>query len=84
MNQYNRIARIVDNFPRKYQYGFKREEINELLKEFPEINMDKFNDATSYISAMVVDNHILIYPHDIYKGVICGLENRDITMEEFD
>jgi hypothetical protein len=82
--EYNRIIKIVDSFPRKYQYGFKTDEINELLKEFPKIDIDKFNDATSHISAMCVDNHILIYPHDILKGIFCGIEKRDIKLEEFD
>jgi hypothetical protein len=78
------IKQIIRNFPRKYQYGFTSDEIKELLKSFPNMNMDKFDDALSYITAIFHEKQTLLYPHDIYNAIVCGIENRDLDEFEFD
>lgn len=78
------IIQIIRDYPRKYKYGFKQEEIKELLKSFPDINMDKYDNALSHITAIFHEKQILIYPQDVLQGIICGLENRDINEFEFD
>lgn len=78
------INDIVYNFPRKYKYGFTFDEIKELLQSFPYINMDKYDNALSHITAIYHDKQTLIYPQDVMQGIICGLENRDINEFEFD
>jgi hypothetical protein len=37
----------VHSFPTKHQEGFTQSEIDELLKQFGSVNMDKFNDANT-------------------------------------
>ena len=78
------LKNIVYNFPTKTKYGFIQSEIDDLIKDYPNINMDRFNDAMMGNTCMVLDNEIVIYHCDILKALRCGIENRDLTWEEFD
>jgi hypothetical protein len=54
------------------------------LKYYPDINMDKVNDAI-FGNTGLINNGILVnYRHDVYMAFICGLEDRDLTVEEWD
>lgn len=75
---------IVYNFPTKNEHGFIKSEIDELLKDYPNLNMDRFNDAMIGNTCMVIDNEIIIYHCDVLKALRCGIENRGLTFEEFD
>lgn len=78
------ISKTINNFKRKYQDGFMMSEIKELLSNFEDINIDKFDAQMSGITVLSIDNNILIYPHDVFKGIINGLEYRDILINKFD
>lgn len=71
-------------FPTKHKEGFISNEVEQLLKEYTDINMDKFNDALSGITAKVINKEIIYYHHDIEKALFCGIEGRDIQNHEFD
>lgn len=75
---------IVYGFKTKNPEGFIQSEIYELLIGFPQVNMEKFNDALYGISCLKIGDNLVIYHHDIEKALICGLENRDLSLEEFD
>jgi len=80
----NKITDIVNNFPTKNKEGFTGKEIQTLLKQYPDINMEKFHDALRGITCMMIDNEMIIYHCDVELALRCGLENRDPTAFEWD
>lgn len=82
--QQREIMTKVYEYDTKHTQGFIKSEIEELLKLYPEINMDKFNNALGGNTCMRIDNEIITYHCDIYKAVLCGLENRNLSLSEWD
>lgn len=80
----NKIQEHVNNFKTKYEEGFLSSEIKTLLKDYPELNMEKFDAALTGITCMIRDGQIVIYHHDIEKALYCGIENRDLRSCEWD
>lgn len=78
------IEPIFNKFETNSKYGFTNSEIEELLKKFPEINMDKFNDAMFGNTCMVIDGETIKYHHDVRSALYCGIENRDQRIDEWD
>lgn len=78
------IEEKVYNFKTKYKEGFVKSEINSLLKDYPNINMDKFNGALMGITGMIINNELVTYHCDIHKALSCGLENRNLHIWEWD
>lgn len=74
----------INNYPTKNKIGFIDEEIDELMSGYPGINKVKFNRALVGITTTTIDGDIVIYHRDIINALRCGLENRDLTEEEFD
>ena len=72
------------NFKTKNKEGFVKSEIDTLLKDYPNINMDKFNSALMGNTCMMVDNEIVMYHRDIEKALRCGIENRNLRSWEWD
>ena len=78
------IREKVYKFKTKNKEGFIKSEIDTLLKDYPDVNMDKFNSALMCITCMTIDNEIVIYHCDIEKALRCGIENRDLYDSEWD
>jgi hypothetical protein len=78
------IEQKVLNYKTKHEEGFMDSEVEELLKEFPEINMEMFNEALWGNTCMVIDEKIINYHCDIIKALRCGVENRKLRFEEWD
>ena len=78
------IREKVYNFKTKNKEGFVQSEIDMLLKDYPDINMNKFNSALRGITCMMVDNETVIYHCDIEKALRCGIENRNLRTWEWD
>lgn len=74
----------VYNYPTKSPYGFTNEEMAELLKKYPNVNMEKFNNAMWGNTCMMIEGKIITYHCDVAKALQCGLENRDLTVDEWD
>jgi hypothetical protein len=74
----------VENFKTKSEYGFTSKETEELLKSFPNINMEKFNSALGCHTVMIIDGEIITYHCDIITAITCSVEDRDINISEFD
>lgn len=55
-----------------------------ILKNYPDINMDKVNDAMFGNTCPMVNGQIVNYRHDVYTALVCGLENRNLNTEEWD
>jgi hypothetical protein len=78
------IKEKVFNFKTRYEEGFRKSEINEILKDFPQIDMGKFNDALLGITCMIIDEEMVIYHCDIENAILCGIENRQLRNYEWD
>lgn len=74
----------VYNYKTKYEEGFTDEEMKELLKDYPNINMDKFNDAMYGNTCMLKEGKLINYHCDVLTALRCGTENRDMHYYEFD
>ena len=80
----NNISKKVYDFKTKNKEGFVQSEIQTLLDDYPDINMDKFNDALMGITCMQIYGEMVIYHCDIEKALLCGVENRNLRNEEWD
>lgn len=78
------IEKIVYDYPCNSGYGFNSLEIKDILSKFPTINMDKWYNAMMCNTGLVDDGEIITYHCDVLKGIICGVENRDLKIYEFD
>jgi len=78
------IYQIVYTYPTKNKEGFTPLETAELLKLFPEMNMEKYNDAMMGNTGMIIDGEFITYPCDLFTAITCGVENRNMTSMEFD
>ena len=76
MNLNKELVEFIYTYPTKYKEGFLPEEEKEVLKEFPGINMKKYNDALTGTTGEMKKGKLLTYR--------CGVENRDIKLSEWD
>ena len=74
----------VYNYKTRYEQGFIESEIVELLKDYPDINMEKYNDAMMGNTCMMINNELVNYHCDVEKAILCGIENRDLHWYEWD
>lgn len=86
---YKELEDKVYNFPTKYPEGFTQKEIEKLLEDYPNVEMSKFNDAMmgNTCQCKSEDNvHLIVvnYHCDVYKALVCGLEDRQLRIEEWD
>jgi hypothetical protein len=68
------ISDKVYNYPTKYKEGFVELEIQELLKEYPDIDMDRFNECLNCNTCMVKGNDIIQYHCDVLKALYFGIK----------
>lgn len=83
---YQKIHNLVYNYKTKNKEGFISSEQKELLKLFPSINIDKYNKALNHVTCMMDNetNEFIIYHCDIENALICGIEDRDLNIAEWD
>lgn len=79
-----RIRDVVYGYKTKHEEGFVQSEIDELLKNYPEIDMKRFNDALMGITCMLREKDVIVYHCDIEKALYCGLQNRRLSIYEWD
>ena len=65
------IKEKVYNFKTKYKEGFIQSEIETLLKDYPKINIEKFNNALMGNTCMLINDEIITYHCDIEKALLC-------------
>jgi hypothetical protein len=81
---YTKLEDKVYKYPTKSKYGFHNDELETLLKDYPNINMDKFNDAMMGNTCMMDEGGVIMYYCDILGALKCGIENRELTIFEWD
>ena len=79
-----KIYNTVYKFPTKYKEGFVKSEIETVLKEFPSVNMEKFDNALMGITCQMKEGELVIYHCDIEHALRAGIENRELYGYEFD
>lgn len=78
------ISEIVTGRKTKHKRGFLEEEIAELLKSFPAITSQKFNEALGTITCVLIKGKAIISHNDVEKALRCCIENRPSKFEEWD
>lgn len=78
------LEKYINEYPTKYKEGFTDNEIKEMIKKFPGMDMKKFWSPLDYITCMKIDDEILTYHCDVLTAVRCGTEKRDMKWHEFD
>ena len=68
------ITERVNTYPTKYEEGFTPSEIDELLKEYPNIDMKKFNEATSGVTGIMIDGEFITFHCDIELALKCSVK----------
>jgi hypothetical protein len=76
------IQKLLDNYPPKYTHGFTNAEIQDITSKIPNINMEKVHEALKGNTCMIIDNNLINYHHDVKLAITCGVQNRDINIEE--
>ena len=78
------ISDAVCNFKTSSKLGFTMVEIQILLLKYPNINNEKFTSAMSGNTCGMENGIIRNYTIDVYHAIIAGLENRELTIDEWD
>lgn len=78
------VREKVYGYKTKHPEGFTNLELETLLQDYPNLNKEKFDYALMGITCMVKDGEVIIYHCDIESAINCGIENRNITLSEFD
>jgi hypothetical protein len=86
---YKEIEDLVDNTEHEHKMGLTRAEyfpIVEKVKSDSEVyNEDKFWDALNGITCMRnSNNETVIYHCDIKHALFCAVDNRGLTIDEWD
>lgn len=75
---------IVYGFKTKYEHGFIQSEIDELLSNYPNANLEKFNNALFGCTYEIIDGNGVMYKSDILSAFRCAIENRGLRNYEWD
>lgn len=78
------VKDYISTFVTKYPHGFTNVEIEKVLENFPNVNREKFNNAMFGNTCAMIDGNVINYHTDVERAIRCGLENRNLTQEEWD
>lgn len=78
------LSEYISKYPTKNKEGFVYLEILDLIKNFNPFNREKFEDALIGNTCLLINNEIIYYRWDVEKAVICGIENRNLKVYEWD
>ena len=80
-----KLEELVYNYPTKHKQGFIKSEMEDILTKFPDINIDKYNDAMMGNTCMWNENDgIITYHCDLLTALSCGINGRDVKWFESD
>jgi len=78
------VRQIVYEYKTRHKFGFTREEMEEVVAMFPDLNRDKFDDAMFGNTCMLIGEDIITYHCDLELALRCGIENRNMYVWEWD
>ena len=77
------VEDLIYQYPTKNEHGFVVSEIKDILTKY-NIDEDKFYIGLGINTCMVINGETITYHCDIIKGLLCVIENREQTFEEWD
>ena len=79
------IENRVYEYPTKNKMGFTSQEIDEFLKEYPQCNMDFFNQSLIGVTGSISDTGEFVFYHsDVYSALKMGLLNKRLSNSDWD
>ena len=72
---------MVQKFKTKNKEVFTYGEIKQLIESIDiksYFNEDKFYDVLRGVTCQLINNEVIVYPCDVEKAIICGIENRNL------
>lgn len=84
-NKQKSIKELVYSYPTQHKMGFTEAELDDLLTNFPNLSLEKFNKELGVITCMVNEKgECIIYKHDVLKGLHFSLTNDRRRLIDFD
>lgn len=77
------VEDLIYQYPTKNEHGFVASEIKDILTKY-NIDENKFYIGLGINTCMVINGETITYHCDIIKGLLCVIENREQTFEEWD
>ena len=80
------IKEIIYSFPTKHPNGFDQSELEELLKYFPKIDLEKFNSEIFGDTCLIddINNLPIRYTYDIHRAIDIAITGRPVSDFEWD
>lgn len=79
------IDDYITNFKLDHEVGFTSMEILDVVNHYEDrINKDKFYEALRGNTCAQINGLIRTYPIDVYHAVLAGIEDRSLTIYEWD
>jgi len=69
---------------RTNEEGFTNEEVAIILNKFDNIKDERVHSAMFGNTCMMIDNLMINYPWDVAVALRCGIEDRELMVEEWD
>ena len=84
-NNQKSIRELVYSYPTQDEMGFTEAELVDLLTNFPNLSLEKFNEELGVITCMMNEKgECIIYKHDVLKGLHFSLTNDVQRLIDFD
>ena len=78
------VFELVYNYPTKYELGFTNSEIEDVLKKFPNINREYYENALMGVTVCMVNDEMITFSCDVENALICGLKKTDLVGVKWD
>ena len=84
-NNQKSIKELVYSYPTQNEMGFTEAELDDLLTNFPNLSLEKFNEELGVITCQMNEKgECIIYRHDVLKGLHFSLTNDVQGLIDFD
>lgn len=88
-DQIEHIHSLIYDYKTKHNIGFTTSEIEDIKSviegTYGKLDKESFKMALTGITCQMDNNDgMLIYHCDIFNAIKCGLESRELTLEEWD
>lgn len=84
-----KLHRFIYTFPtERGNHGFKPYELETILKKYknlyPKFSMEHYSSAMRGNTCMMHGGKLVMYHCDVFKAIQAGIENRELTVGEWD
>ena len=79
-----KLERLVNDFPTKYEEGFVHKEIMKLVSRFSETTYDEVMEKMGVVTANLRDGQTVYFHCDVLTALRCAIEDREMTVGEWD